>query len=274
MTEAEVLEKFELFKNGLIKKNNEIENLKKALEEKSNFIEQLTSDYKSALDKSNEQEDVIKSLNVNIEKMSKSISQNVEQLQESRNQYDDLKSKTYKSIKHLVEDVIEVQEKKIKDFEEDLKQSNLKIEGLNKIINTLEKKLENNKKEKHDTTEDVDVMMTRIHTTDVDKSAVDETMESIKKGEKLFKQYSFGVANKETVEMFEKFIRRLYENAPLIGRYYILNSPTQCINDLDPDACQSLLHHLIESRIIENRGSEYVTQYLEEAVIKAITKEC
>lgn len=245
MKESEVLEKFELFKNGLIKKNTrigeleqEVSNLKqecsdKSLsinqlvlqnEEKANAIEQLRSDYNN-------------------------------RATELENKYNDLKEKTYKTIKHLVEDVIEAQEKKIAD--------------LQKEITRLE-----NRKEKHDTTEDVDVMMTKIHTTDVDKSAVDETMESIKKGEKLFKQYSFGVANKETVKMFETFIHNIYEQAPLIGRFYILNNPFNCMNGLDKDACASLLQHLIQERIVETRGDEYISQYLEEDVIKEITKEC
>lgn len=245
MKESEVLEKFELFKNGLIKKNTrigeleqEVSNLKqecsdKSLsinqlvlqnEEKANAIEQLRSDYNN-------------------------------RATELENKYNDLKEKTYKTIKHLVEDVIEAQEKKIAD--------------LQKEITRLE-----NRKEKHDTTEDVDVMMTKIHTTDVDKSAVDETMESIKRGEKLFKQYSFGVANKETVKMFETFIHNIYEQAPLIGRFYILNNPFNCMNGLDKDACASLLQHLIQERIVETRGEEYVSQYLEEDVIKEITKEC
>jgi hypothetical protein len=245
MKESEVLEKFELFKNGLIKKNTRIEELEtevsnlkqecsdKSLsinqlvlqnEEKANAIEQLRSDYNN-------------------------------RATELENKYNDLKEKTYKTIKHLVEDVIEAQEKKIVD--------------LQKEITRLE-----NRKEKHDTTEDVDVMMTKIHTTDVDKSAVDETMESIKRGEKLFKQYSFGIANKETVKMFETFIHNIYQQAPLIGRFYILNNPFNCMNGLDKDACASLLQHLIQERIVETRGEEYISQYLEEDVIKEITKEC
>lgn len=259
MKESEVLEKFDLFKEGLIKKNTRIEELEqeasnlkqecsdKSLsinqlvlqnEEKANVIEQLRTDYKSSLDK-----------------------------------YDDLKEKTYKTIKHLVEDVIEAQEKKIADLEQSLEdeklQNDIAIAGLQKEITQLE-----NRKEKRDTTEDVDVMMTKIHTTDVDSSAVDETMESIKRGEKLFKQYSFGVANKETVKMFETFIHNMYEQAPLIGRFYILNNPFNCMGELDKDACASLLQHLIQERIVETRGEEYISQYLEEDVIKEITKEC
>ena len=89
MKESEVLEKFELFKNGLIKKNTRIEELEtevsnlkqecsdKSLsinqlvqqnEEKSNAIEQLRSDYNS-------------------------------RATELENKYNDLKEKTYKTIK-------------------------------------------------------------------------------------------------------------------------------------------------------------------------------
>ncbi len=259
MKESEVLEKFELFKNGLIKKNTRIEELEQEVsnlkqecsdkslsinqlvqqnEEKSNAIEQLRSDYNS-------------------------------RATELENKYNDLKEKTYKTIKHLVEEVIEVQEKEIASLKDEKLQNDITIEGLKKEIARLE-----NRKEKHDTTEDVDVMMTRIHTTDVDKSAVDETMESIKRGEKLFKQYSFGVANKETVKMFETFIHGMYEHSPLVGRYYILNNPFNCMGGLDKDACASLLQHLIQERIVETRGEEYISQYLEEDVIKEITKEC
>lgn len=259
MKESEVLEKFELFKNGLIKKNTRIEELEtevsnlkqecsdKSLsinqlvqqnEEKANAIEQLRSDYNS-------------------------------RSTELENKYNDLKEKTYKTIKHLVEDVIEAQEKEIVSLKEERLQNDITIEGLKKEVARLE-----NRKEKHDTTEDVDVMMTRIHTTDVDKSAVDETMESIKRGEKLFKQYSFGVANKETVKMFETFVHGMYEHSPLVGRYYILNNPFNCMGGLDKDACASLLQHLIQERIVETRGEEYISQYLEEDVIKEITKEC
>ncbi len=259
MKESEVLEKFELFKNGLIKKNTRIEELEQEVnnlkqecsdkslsinqlvqqnEEKSNVIEQLRSDYNS-------------------------------RATELENKYNDLKEKTYKTIKHLVEDVIEVQEKEIISLKDEKLQNDITIEGLKKEIARLE-----NRKEKHDTTEDVDVMMTRIHTTDVDKSAVDETMESIKRGEKLFKQYSFGVANKETVKMFETFIHGMYEHSPLVGRYYILNNPFNCMGGLDKDACASLLQHLIQERIVETRGEEYISQYLEEDVIREITKEC
>ena len=259
MKESEVLEKFELFKNGLIKKNTRIEELEQEVnnlkqecsdkslsinqlaqqnEEKANAIEQLRSDYNS-------------------------------RATELENKYNDLKEKTYKTIKHLVEDVIEVQEKEIASLKDEKLQNDITIEGLKKEIARLE-----SKKEKHDTTEDVDVMMTRIHTTDVDKSAVDETMESIKRGEKLFKQYSFGVANKETVKMFETFIHGMYEHSPLVGRYYILNNPFNCMGGLDKDACASLLQHLIQERIVETRGEEYISQYLEEDVIREITKEC
>ncbi len=262
MTESDVLKKFDLFKEGLIKKNTKIEELTQEIQrlelavsnletensdksftinqlveqnaEKANVIEQLRTDYKSSLDR-----------------------------------YDDLKGKTYKTIKRLVEDVIEKQEKSIEELNNELHQKELDIDSLNKLISSFEE----NKKKNYET-EDVDVMMTKIHTADVDSSVVDETMQSIKKGEKLFKQYSFGVANKETVKMFEKFIHRLYDGAPLIGRYYILNNPSNCLDELDPDACQTLLHHLVNCNIIESRKQEYVTQYLEEAVIKAIIKEC
>ena len=265
MTESEVLKKFDLFKEGLIKKNAKIEELTQEIQrlelavsnletensdksftinqlveqnaEKANVIEQLRTDYKSSLDR-----------------------------------YDDLKGKTYKTIKRIVENVIEKQEKDIEELNNELHQKELDIDNLNKSINSFESQIENKKKDYE--TEDVDVMMTKIHTTDVDSSVVDETMQSIKKGEKLFKQYSFGVANKETIKMFEKFIHRLYIGAPLIGRYYILNNPSNCLDGLDPDACQTLLHHLVCCNIIESRKHEYVTQYLEEAVVKAIVKEC
>ena len=175
----------------------------------------------------------------------------------------------YAKFKETRESLADRFDKYVSSLEDEKLQNDIAIAGLQKEIAQLE-----NRKEKRDTTEDVDVMMTKIHTTDVDSSAVDETMESIKRGEKLFKQYSFGVANKETVKMFETFIHNMYEQAPLIGRFYILNNPFNCMGGLDKDACASLLQHLIQERIVETRGEEYISQYLEEDVIKEITKEC
>ena len=91
MTETEVLEKLEVFKKAIIELKNKL----------------------------GEKEDVIKALNTSIEGASQTISQYVDMLHEAEDKYDDLKQKTYLTIKHLVEDVIEKQEHDLELYQKD-----------------------------------------------------------------------------------------------------------------------------------------------------------
>lgn len=131
MTEAEVLEKLAFFKNAII-------GLKKKLDDK---------------------EDAINALNANVSGMSAEISHLVEENQNANEKYEDLKHKTYLTIKHLVEDNIEQKEAYIKSLEEDRdhwklekEKADATIESLksSEEVESLKKELSDKKKELFD----------------------------------------------------------------------------------------------------------------------------
>lgn len=106
MTEPEVLEKLNMFKDKLITFRDERDSAKAELEivksqllEKSQLIDSLTQ----------ERTDSVNELNTIHESLNK-----LQNLYELKNQsYNDLKKKTYQTVKHLVEDNIEVKEVEI-----------------------------------------------------------------------------------------------------------------------------------------------------------------
>jgi chromosome segregation ATPase len=106
MTEPEVLEKLNKFKDKLIAFRDERDSAKAELEivksqllEKSQLIDSLTQ----------ERTDSVNELNTIHESLNK-----LQNLYELKNQsYNDLKKKTYQTVKHLVEDNIEVKEVEI-----------------------------------------------------------------------------------------------------------------------------------------------------------------
>lgn len=106
MTEPEVLEKLNMFKDKLITFRDERDSAKAELEivksqllEKSQLIDSLTQ----------ERTDSVNELNTIHESLNK-----LQNLYELKNQsYNDLKKKTYQTVKHLVEDNIEVKELEI-----------------------------------------------------------------------------------------------------------------------------------------------------------------
>ena len=106
MTEPEVLEKLNKFKDKLITFRDERDSAKAELEivksqllEKSQLIDSLTQ----------ERTDSVNELNTIRESLNK-----LQNLYELKNQsYNDLKKKTYQTVKHLVEDNIEVKEVEI-----------------------------------------------------------------------------------------------------------------------------------------------------------------
>lgn len=296
MTEAEVLEKLAIFKDALIKKNNKIKELEEEKKKDEDLIEGLTNSNEDFQNKIKANEITIKELvsgtekceqleaalderNIKIKALEsklqsatfelsettakaanltldlKDASSFNETLSNERNEwekkYNDLKDKTYKTIKHLVEDVIEKQEKEINELKS------------RKII--------------HDTSADVDDMMEKIHTTDVDTSAVDETMTRIKRGQKLFKQYGFGVANEDTLKLFIDFVNNIYENSVKKDRYYIINHPDNCrLPVMTDNTYNTFMKFLIDNKLIESRldGSEFVSLYSKEEVCEKLSKEC
>lgn len=207
----------------------------------------------------------------------------------------------------IFKDALIKKNEKISELEKTIKEDNDLIEGLTNSNSDYQEKLDNNdsviaqqlaklteqndklKKEieelksravHHDKSLDVDGMMERIHTLDVDTSIVDETMKSIKRGERLFKQYSFGVANENTLNTFITFINNIYENAVKKDRFYILNRPEVCKTpNMNDNTYNTFIKYLYDSKLIEKRGAsrsalEYVSVYSLKEVIDKVSKEC
>lgn len=117
MKEDEVIEKLEFFKKAIIELKNEKEEYKEKAEnllassaseerEKNATISEIEEKY-NALSEEN------KTLKEQLKQLEETSKKEVE---EEKAKYDDLKEKTYYTIKHLVEDVIEPKEKEIEEI--------------------------------------------------------------------------------------------------------------------------------------------------------------
>ena len=109
MTEPEVIEKLTTFKNKLIQfrderntARDELESVKAILSEKEQLIDSLTVERQESL--------------TEIDSIHKRIDTLQELYDMKDKSYIDLKEKTYHTIKHLVEDNIEVKETEIADL--------------------------------------------------------------------------------------------------------------------------------------------------------------
>ena len=135
MTENEVINKLEFFKKAIINLKNENNDLNDLVEELSNpleaiveenlqnRIEELEEENFKLKDEIEEYKKTISSLKNDIKKISK----NIEQCNGFEERYNSLKNKAYKSIKHLVEDVIEPKEKETEEI-------NKRIAELEKLL--------------------------------------------------------------------------------------------------------------------------------------------
>lgn len=135
MTENEVINKLEFFKKAIINLKNENNDLNDLVEELSNpleaiveenlqnRIEELEEENFKLKDEVEEYKKTILSLKNDIKKISK----NIEQCNDFEERYNSLKDKAYKSIKHLVEDVIEPKEKETEEI-------NKRIAELEKLL--------------------------------------------------------------------------------------------------------------------------------------------
>ena len=121
---------------------------------------------------------------------------------------------------------------------------------------------------------DIDTMITKIHTTDVKTSAVDEKLKEIK-SERFTNQYSWGRATKETEKKFVDFVTRLWSGSAIVGNYKVLNKISDTRSDLDDNTMNSFLRFLLNEHIIENRDNgEIISSYELPYVISVITKKC
>lgn len=280
MTEKDVLEKLAIFKNALIDKNEKIKTLENGahlleekIKEKSNLLEKTIQE-KSELEKQN------KELISKLEEASKNVlavscelgiaKENIEKLSQDKD-----KISFYEKMMQEKDDRIADLESKASQFSDDFTKADLENDRLKKEIEELKAS-----KKIHDKSLDVDDMMEKIQHTEPGTTEVDKTLDSIKNGEKLFKQYSFGVANKETLKLFKEFIEAIYEKSPLVGRYYILNSPTsikQKFSRMSENTWETFVKTLKENGLEERKNNgtiEYVSTKSENEMIEAISKEC
>lgn len=280
MTEKDVLEKLAIFKNALIDKNEKIKTLENGthlleekIKEKSNLLDKTIQE-KSELEKQN------KELITKLEEASKNVlaiscelgiaKENIEKVSQDKE-----KISFYEKMLQEKDDRIAELESKASQFSDDFTEADLENDRLKKEIEMLK-----SSKKVHDKSLDVDDMMEKIQHTEPGTTEVDKTLDSIKNGEKLFKQYSFGVANKETLKLFKEFIEAIYEKAPLVGRYYILNSPTsikQKFSRMSENTYETFVKTLKENGLEERKNNgtvEYVSIKSENEMIEAISREC
>ena len=102
MTENEVIEKLEFFKKAIINLKNENSSLAEAASNSEIENGKTIESYEKQISSLKEEN---KKLNKELEKIDKKWS----------DEYNDLKNKTYLTIKHLVEDVIEPKEKQAEE---------------------------------------------------------------------------------------------------------------------------------------------------------------
>lgn len=234
MKESDIISKLEMFKNALIKKNEIIENLNLKLEEKDKEIKQfylsMTTDVLNAINTLSE----ICNNNLNI----------VKTIEEKLNNTK-VENFDYDKILNALKDY-NTENSKLVSYIKDL--TSYKVVDSNNIYRPL----------------DVDDMMKKIHSSNVQSSVIDDTMKSIKKGEKLFKHYSFGVANKETLRIFVEFIKSLYNKSIKKGRFFILNNPMIAKSDLkiDDNTFNTFMSFLLDNSLIESRTTGDVVEYL------------
>lgn len=232
MIESDIISKLEVFKNALIKKNEIIENLNFKLEEKEKEIKQLNSSIADLLNSINTLNEICKN-NLNVIKIIEEKLNNIK-----------IESFDYDRILNALENYNIENSKFVSSIRE--------LASYKAVDNIISKSL------------DVDDMMKKIHSSKVQSSVIDDTMTSIKKGEKLFKHYSFGVANKETLKIFIEFIKSLYSKSIKKGRFFILNNPMTSKNDLkiDDNTFNTFMSFLLDNSFVERRTSGNVVEYL------------
>lgn len=121
---------------------------------------------------------------------------------------------------------------------------------------------------------DIDSMITKIHNSKVETSAVDNEMDKIRK-ERFTDQYEWGRATKETVIKFVEFVERLWEGYAIVGNNKILNRIPDVKGGLDDNTVNTFLHFLLDKGLIQRRDNgEIITTYELKDIIERITKKC
>ena len=121
---------------------------------------------------------------------------------------------------------------------------------------------------------DIDSMITKIHNSEVETSAVDSEMDKIRK-ERFTDQYEWGRATKETAMKFVEFVERLWEGYAVVGNNKILNRIPDVKGGLDDNTVNTFLRFLLDNGLIQRRDNgEIITTYELKDIIERITKKC
>lgn len=117
----------------------------------------------------------------------------------------------------------------------------------------------------------VDDMLLKIKSNEVKSSEVDNKMEEIRES-KFTSQYLWGRASQKTLGLFISFVTEMWNNAPQVGSYFILNK----VNDssIDDETLKLFTSFLYRQKILETRqNDEIVSQCKLNDVISLITKK-
>lgn len=137
MTEPEVIEKLSQFKEKLLKfrdernaARDELVAVQSLLQEKDSTIESLMNEKTEALTEVN-------NIHESLDKFQNLFEELTEKYNQKEAEYTDLKEKTYKTIKHLVEDNIEVKEVEISELHSKIDELTSQIENITQESETV-----------------------------------------------------------------------------------------------------------------------------------------
>lgn len=120
MTEEEVVKKLELFKEKLIKFRDERNSAKEQLQDCQKKIDSINLEKEKALEENSNNLKKLHDSEISIDDFKSNLNNLLSQKDNLELEMSSFKDKTYKTIKHLVEDVIEVQESQIRDLTSEL----------------------------------------------------------------------------------------------------------------------------------------------------------
>lgn len=142
-----------------------------------NLTEKLKN-YKTAAETSaQEVSDLKKELEKQTFELSETYNESVQlklKLSDSEKNYNDLKEKTYKTIKHLVEDVIEARDAQIEDIEKDLDAATAVIKEKKELIDTLTEENKNLKEDNENMALVLEKTNSKVNTLNDEKKKIAE----------------------------------------------------------------------------------------------------
>lgn len=214
----------------------------KILDNDSSVYKELQNKYN---DLQNNYESIIADLKDDLQNKVFKINVLNDDLLNEKNNYKDLINKTYNTIKHLVEDVIEPHELKIKNYESSLKELNLKLDNSNNEILSLKSQITKYNKEETTKNSEVEIRNTNLEnfiesTIPVPKNTAAANIRQVKRNISDISEgtipYKFGRTSKQVMDKVLSFIDGLFENVVKNTEdEYPLNNPLQVAENVKMD---------------------------------------